>query len=65
MPHYRLDAKRTGLLIGFLGSKTDSISWVLAILIRRHRPRSRTAKGLVNERGCAACHEINGIKRPE
>ena len=24
MPHYRFDAKQIGLLIGFLGSKTDS-----------------------------------------
>jgi mono/diheme cytochrome c family protein len=64
MPHYRLDTKQTGLLIGFLGSKTDS-----DFVGNRHfdpatKAQIENGQKLVNERGCAACHEINGIKRP-
>jgi len=65
MPHYRLDAKQTGLLLGFLGNKTDS-----DFIGDRHFDPATPAqvahgKQLVNERGCASCHEINGIKRPD
>jgi len=65
MPHYRLDAKQIGLLLAFLGNKTDSDF----IGNRRFDPPTpgQIAHGrqLVNERGCASCHEINGIKRPD
>lgn len=65
MPHYRLDAKQIGLLLAFLGNKTDSDF----IGNRRFDPPNpgQIAHGeqLVNERGCASCHEINGIKRPQ
>jgi mono/diheme cytochrome c family protein len=65
MPHYRLDAKQIGLLMAFLGSKTDP-----DFLGNRHFDQESAAqiergKRLVNERGCASCHEINGVKRPE
>ena len=65
MPHYRLDARQTGLLMAFLGNKTDS-----DFIGNRHFDAATPAqiahgKQLVNERGCASCHEINGVKKPD
>lgn len=65
MPHFRFTAKETGLLVSFLGGKTDS-----ALLANIHLEPATPAqiahgKTLVNERGCAACHEINGIAHPD
>lgn len=65
MPHYRLDAKQIGLLMAFLGNKTDS-----DFLGNRHfeaatRAQIDHGRTLVNERGCASCHEINGIRKPD
>lgn len=65
MPHYRLDDKQVGLLLAFLGNKTDS-----DFLGNRHFEAATPAqidhgRTVVNERGCASCHEINGIKRPD
>lgn len=65
MPHYRFDAKQIGLLLAFLGGKTDS-----DFIGNRHfdpatPAQIRHGRQLVNERGCAACHEINGVKRPD
>ncbi|MBZ5577833.1 MAG: c-type cytochrome [Acidobacteriia bacterium] len=65
MPHYRLDSKQIGLLLGFLGGKTDS-----DFLGNRHfdaAPKAEIEHGqkLVIERGCAACHDINGVKKPD
>jgi mono/diheme cytochrome c family protein len=65
MPRYRFDAKQIGLLMGFLAAKSDSD------FLGSLRVDSATAaqidhgKTLVIERGCAACHEINGIKKPD
>jgi mono/diheme cytochrome c family protein len=65
MPHYRLDPKQIGLLLAFLGSKTDP-----DFIGNRHfdaptETQTQHGRQLVNERGCASCHEINGVKRPE
>jgi len=65
MPHYRLDARQIGLLMAFLGDKTDS-----DFIGNRHLDAATPiqiahGKQLVNERGCASCHEINGIKKPD
>ncbi len=65
MPHYRLDPQQIGVLMAFLGNKTDS-----DFAGNRHLAPATPAQivrgqQLVNERGCASCHEINGIKRPD
>jgi len=65
MPHYRLDAKQLGLLMGFLESKTDSDFLGSAHPDAPTKPQIEHGQKLVIERGCAACHEINGIKRPD
>jgi mono/diheme cytochrome c family protein len=65
MPHYRLDEKQIGLLLAFLGNKTDA-----DFVGNRHfdpatPDQIEHGKRLVNERGCASCHEINGVPRPD
>jgi mono/diheme cytochrome c family protein len=65
MPRYRFSEKQLGLLVGFLQAKTDSD------LLANAHPEAVTkeqvthGKALVNERGCASCHEINGVHRPD
>ena len=60
MPHYRFEEKDIGLVMGFLGSKTDSDFLASVHLARPRRRKSRTGRRWSNERGCAACHDING-----
>ena len=65
MPRYRFDNKQIGLLMGFLAGKSDS-----DFLANRHfesatQPQIEHGKALVIERGCASCHEIHGVKKPD
>ncbi len=65
MPHYRFTEQQIRTLAGFLEAKTDS-----DFLANVHLPDATPqqiahGKSLVNEYGCASCHEINGIHRPE
>jgi mono/diheme cytochrome c family protein len=61
MPHYRFEEKEIGLVMGFLGSKTDSDFLANVHLDAATPQQIAHGKTLVNERGCAACHEINGV----
>ena len=65
MPHYRLDGKQIGLLMGFLGAKTDSDFVGNLHFDAATKTGIEHGKALVIERGCAACHEINGVKKPD
>ena len=65
MPHYRLDAKEVGLLIGFLSSKSDSDFLGNTQLAAATPAQVEHGKTLVIERGCANCHAINGVKKPD
>ena len=65
MPHYRLTEKQAGLLTGFLQAKTDSDFLAKVNLEPATQEQIANGKALVNERGCAACHAINGIQRPD
>jgi mono/diheme cytochrome c family protein len=65
MPHYRLTDQQIATLLDFLGSKKDD-----DFLANVHLPESTTeqvahGRALVNEFGCASCHEINGLRKPE
>ena len=61
MPHYRFEEKDISLIAGFLESKTDS-DFLSSVHLNAATPAQIAhGKTLVNERGCAACHEINGI----
>jgi len=65
MPHYRFDEKEIGMVMGFLGSKADSDFMANVKLEPATPAQIAHGKTLVNERGCASCHEINGIAHPD
>jgi len=65
MPHYRFNDKQLGLLASFLESKTDSDFTANVHLEAATKEQIEHGRTLVNERGCASCHQINGIKRPD
>ena len=61
MPHYRFEAKDIGLISGFLGSKTDPDFLANVHLGPATAAQIGHGKILVVERGCAVCHDINGV----
>src|ERR1017187_8517477 len=65
MPHYRFNDPQLSLLTAFLGSKTDSDLLANAHLDAATPEQIAHGKLLVTEYGCASCHEINGIKKPD
>jgi mono/diheme cytochrome c family protein len=65
MPHYRFTDQEVGLLTGFLMGKVDSDLLANVHLDAATHEQIEHGKRLVNDYGCASCHEINGIKRPE
>ncbi len=65
MPHYRFNDKEIALLAGFLGAKTDSDLLANVHLESATQEQIAHGKDLVTEYGCASCHEINGVKKPE
>jgi mono/diheme cytochrome c family protein len=65
MPHYRFDAAQVATLTGFLESKTEP-DFVANVHLDVATPQQiEHGRRLVVENGCASCHEINGIKKPE
>ena len=65
MPHYRFDEKQLALIAGFLENKTDS-DFIANVKLDQAPPRQVAhGKLLVTEMGCAVCHEINGIHKPD
>jgi mono/diheme cytochrome c family protein len=65
MPHYRFEEKDVGLVMGFLGSKTDADFLANVHLVPATPAQIAHGKALVNERGCGSCHNINGIPHPD
>ena len=65
MPHYRFNDGQIATLAGFLQTKADSD--LLANVHLDSATPEQIAKGkrLVSDYGCASCHEIAGIKKPE
>jgi mono/diheme cytochrome c family protein len=61
MPHYRFEEKDIGLVMGFLGSKADADFLSNVHLEAPTAGQIAHGKTLVSERGCASCHEINGV----
>ena len=65
MPHYRFRDQQISTLGTFLLAKADS-DLLANVHLDPATPEQIThGKTLVQEYGCAACHEISGIKRPE
>jgi mono/diheme cytochrome c family protein len=65
MPHYRFDEKQVATLVAFLESKTEPDFLANVHLDAATPQQVERGKRLVLENGCASCHEINGIKKPE
>jgi mono/diheme cytochrome c family protein len=65
MPHYRFTDQQILLLSSFLQAKTDSDLLANVHLDPATPDQIAHGKLLVQEFGCASCHEISGIKKPE
>jgi cytochrome c1 len=65
MPHYRFTDQQLATLSGFLMAKTDSDLLANVHLGPATPEQIAHGKLLVMNYGCASCHEINGIKKPE
>ena len=65
MPHYRFTDAQIAVLTGYLQAKSDS-DFLANVHLDPAAPEQITrGKLLVTEYGCASCHEISGIKKPE
>jgi cytochrome c1 len=65
MPHYRLNDTQVATLSGFLEAKADS-DLLANVHLEAATPQQIVhGKRLVSDYGCASCHEIAGIKKPE
>jgi mono/diheme cytochrome c family protein len=65
MPHYRFTDAQVATLAGFLLAKTDPDLLSNVHLDPPTREQIAHGKRLVSDYGCASCHEIAGIKKPE
>jgi cytochrome c1 len=65
MPHYRFLDQQIGILTNLLSSRTDSDLLANVHLVAATASQVEHGKRLVNEFGCAACHTIQGVKKPE
>jgi mono/diheme cytochrome c family protein len=65
MPHYRLNDGQVATLSGFLETKSDSDLLANVHLDAATPGQIAHGKRLVSDYGCASCHEIAGIKKPE
>ncbi len=65
MPHYRFNDPQVATLAGFLEAKTDSDLLANVHLEAATPEQIAHGKRLVSDYGCASCHEIAGIKKPE
>ena len=65
MPHYRFNDGQVATLNGFLLAKTDSDLLANVHLEPATPEQIARGKRLVSDYGCASCHEIGGIKKPE
>jgi cytochrome c1 len=65
MPHYRFTDQQLATLSGFLMAKADS-DLLGSVHLEPPTPQQIAhGKLLVMNYGCASCHQINGIKKPE
>jgi mono/diheme cytochrome c family protein len=65
MPHYRFNDKQVGVLSNYLLSKTDSDLLANVKLGPATQAQIDHGRSLVVEYGCASCHKIEGIKKPD
>jgi mono/diheme cytochrome c family protein len=65
MPHYRFTAQQVATLAGYLRGKSDADYGANVSLSPVNTKQITHGRKLIAELGCAACHEINGIQKPE
>ena len=65
MPRYRFDNRQIGLLMGYLAGKSDSSFVGNLHFETATQSQIEHGKAFVIEHGCASCHEINGVKKPD
>jgi mono/diheme cytochrome c family protein len=65
MPHYRFNSAQVSMLQEFLMAKADSDLLANVHLDVATPEQIAHGKRLVSDYGCASCHEIAGIKKPE
>ncbi len=65
MPHYRFTDQQVSLLATFLGNKADADLLTNVHLDAATPEQIAHGKLLATEYGCASCHEITGIKKPD
>lgn len=65
MPHYRFTDQQVATLAGFLQAKADSDLLANVHLDAPTPAQIAHGKRLVSDFGCASCHEIAGIRKPE
>ncbi len=65
MPHYRWTDQELTVLAGYVANKTDS-DFLATVHLDAPTPQQIAhGKALVTEYGCAVCHEIRGVAKPE
>jgi mono/diheme cytochrome c family protein len=65
MPHYRWTDQELTVLAGYVANKTDS-DFLANVHLDAPTPQQIAhGKALVTEYGCAVCHEIRGVAKPE
>jgi cytochrome c1 len=65
MPRYRFTPQQIATLVAFLQAKSDS-DYGSGVHLDAASPQQIThGRKLIVELGCAACHEINGVQKPE
>jgi mono/diheme cytochrome c family protein len=65
MPHYRFTPQQIATLVAFLQAKSDS-DYGSGVHLDAATPQQIAhGRKLIVELGCAACHEINGVQKPE
>lgn len=65
MPHYRFNDAQIATLASFLLAKKDDDFLANVHLPEATPEQVEHGRRLVNEYGCASCHELNGMKKPE
>jgi mono/diheme cytochrome c family protein len=65
MPHYRFTEQQLGILSGYLQTKADNDLLANVHLDPATQKQIDHGRSLVGEYGCASCHVINGVKKPE
>jgi mono/diheme cytochrome c family protein len=65
MPRYRFTPQQIATLVSYLQSKSDSDYGSGVHLNVADQKQISHGRKLIVELGCAACHEINGVQRPE